>query len=499
MSFSTSWRALTTRAFSEKGSEFLSYDMLYQLSYMSAVAAAGISRTRIIEFACDLPCYTSKYFKQIQVLANQMRLDYALACRKVGETAREEPVRGFLLRWSASMAAGEAETDFLQVEARLAAQAFENVYSRDVETLRMWTEAYAAIIISAALMVMVSAVSMLIYPVATGMTIGVVGLTVGAAIVGAWMVWKVAPKEIRFHSYTPYCIPHRRARRLEFILLPTAAVSFMGVLVIGGGLGWAIVLASILMLPVGIAGTMLDRQVRKKDSDVSTFIRSTGSIASAVGITTSMALKKLDLRSVASLADDVKSLQGRLLTRLKPELCWHRFSLETGSETVYRTIKMFQDATRLGGEPEEVGDRSCLLATSLNFLRAKRAQVSNSFALLVLGMHFAIVGLLVFVAQVIVAFANAAAGSYYEAVEGVESAALEVFSLNFGSIGILEYTTTPVLLVLSITVAFAAKVAQGGSKYTFYNYLGVALLATGGGMVMVPPIADALFSPITAF
>ena len=57
MSFSTSWRALTTRAFSEKGSEFLSYDMLYQLSYMSAVASAGISRTRIIEFACDLPCY----------------------------------------------------------------------------------------------------------------------------------------------------------------------------------------------------------------------------------------------------------------------------------------------------------------------------------------------------------------------------------------------------------------------------------------------------------
>ncbi len=499
MNFSTSLRALSTKAFSEKGSEFLSYDMLYQLSYMSAIAAAGVPRTRIIEFACDLPCYTSKYFKQIRTLAEQMRIDYAMACRKVGETAREEPIRAFLLRWSASMGAGEAETDFLQQEAKLAAQAFENVYGRDIETLRMWTEAYTAIIISAALMVMVSAISMLIYPVATGLTIGVVGLTLAAAIVGAWMVWKVAPKEIRFHPYNPYCIQHRRARRLEFILLPVAAVTFVGVFAISGNMGLSIMLGAVLVVPVGVAGTMLDREVTKKDADVSTFIRSTGNIASAVGITTSMALSKLDLRSVAALSQNIKNLQGRLVTRLKPEVCWHRFSLETGSETIYRSVKMFQDATRLGGDPDEVGERSCLLATSLNFLRAKRAQVSNSFTLLVIAMHFAIVGLLVFVAQVILAFADAAAGSYYEAVEGVESAAVEVFALNFQAIGILDYTTTPVLLVLSVTIAFAAKVAQGGSKYTFYNYLGIALLATGIGLVIVPPVADALFQPIKAF
>ncbi len=121
MSFSKYWHGLSTKVFSDKGSEFLSFDMLYQVSYMSATAAAGIPRTRIFEAACQLPCYTSRYFKEIQTLAEKMRLDYAQACRTVGETAKEGQIRGFLLRWSASMAAGETETEFLGQEARISA------------------------------------------------------------------------------------------------------------------------------------------------------------------------------------------------------------------------------------------------------------------------------------------------------------------------------------------------------------------------------------------
>jgi len=499
MSFSKYWRALSTKVFSEKGSEFLSFDMLYQLSYMSATAAAGISRPKIFEFACQLPCYTSSYFREIQTMAEKLRMDYSQACREVGEVAKEGPISSFLLRWSASMGAGELEADFLAQEAKISAQAFEHVYEREVDSMRMWTEAYAAIIISAALMVMVSSISMLIYPVATGMTIGIMGLTIATAIIGAWAIWKVAPKEIAYHVSSPFCPALRRARRLERIMLPASVIAFVGILAAGDGLGLALVAGSALLLPVGVAGIIYDRQVSKKDADIATLIRTTGNIASAVGITTSLALTKLDLRATSSLAQHVKDLQGRVSARLKPDLCWQRFSLETGSETVFRSVKMFQDATRLGGEPDEVAERSCLLATSINFLRAKRSQVSASFTMLALGMHVAIIGLLLFVVEVIMAFASAAAGAYGQATEGVESPALSVFSLNFQTLAILDYLTLPAVIVLSITVAFAVKTAKGGSKYTFYSYLGVTLGAAGIGMIAIPALAGSIFAPITSF
>jgi len=499
MNFSKSLQELNTKAFSEKGSEYLYFDMLYQISYMSAIASAGIPRSKVIDLACNLPCFTTKYFKQIKTLADKLRLDYAVACRTVGETAKEQEIRGFLLRWSASMSAGESEADFLAQEAQIAADAYNNSYSRDVDTLRMWTEAYAAIIISAALMVMVAAISMLIYPVAMTLTLGVVGLTIASAIMGAWIISKVSPKEIRYHFDTPYCEPLNRARRIERVMVPAAVVCAIVMLILGAGMGFALIVGALLLLPTGIAGYLIDRQIARKDRDLPSFIRSTGNIASAVGITTSQALDKLDLRAVEYLKEDINNLRSRIAARLKPENCWRRFALETGSETVFRSIKMFDDATRMGGEPDEVGARACLLPTSIAFLRAKRTQVSLSFGALALGMHIAVVCLLLFVVEVIMAFGEAAAGTYYNALEGVQSEAVSVFSLNFGAIGMLDMIATPILLVLSTTVAFAAKSAMSGSRYTFLIFLAVTTSTSGLGMIVIPRIADMLFAPVTAF
>ena len=114
-------------------------------------------------------------------------------------------------------------------------------------------------------------------------------------------------------------------------------------------------------------------------------------------------------------------------------------------------------------------------------------------------MYVAIVGLLLFVVEVIMAFSEAAGGAYIKATEGIESEALNVFSLNFQTIGILNIMTLPTLMILAITVAFAAKTAQGGSKYTFFNYLGITLAVTGIGLILVPAIAASLFRPITNF
>jgi flagellar protein FlaJ len=476
--------------------DYVGFDLFYQLAYMSSIAAAGIPRSQIFAFAAQLPCCSARYFREIQVLAKQMRYDYAIACRMVGESTEVEEVKSLLLRLASSMGSGESESDFLLQEAEIQAEAFKNQYERGVESLRKWTEAYAALIVSAALVVMVAAISMIIYPVAMSFTVTLVGVTICVAVMGAWAIHRISPKEVRVHSPASKCGAYSRARWLARLLLPAAAAGFFILLLAGFGLGWALLVVAVLLVPVGVAGGMFDRQVRKKDSDISTFLRSLGNVASAVGITVSNALERLDLRSTANLAGDVQKLQSRLDSRLKPEVCWQRFSLETGSETVYRSVKMFDDANRLGAEPEEVGERSSVVAMTLDFLRAKRGQVSSSFGFLAFAMHAALVALLVFVVQVILLFGDVVQGVYSEGVAEAQTTALEVFSFSFEGVRVLETLALPCIIVLSVTTAVAIKAADGGNMYKLCGYLAVTLGLSGLGLVVVPMLVDSIFTSI---
>lgn len=496
MSFSRFWQKRKSKDSFDR--DYVGFDLFYQLAYMSSIAAAGIPRNQIFAFASQLPCNTSRYFQEIHVLAKQMRYDYAVACRIVGESTEVESVRSLLLRLSSSLGSGESEADFLAQEAEVQAEAFKNEYERGVESLRKWTEGYAALIVSSALIVMVAAISMLIYPVAMSFTISLVGVTICVSILGAWAIYRVAPKEVRVHSPASKCGAHRRVRRLAKVLLPAAAASFGIILMAGFGIGWALIAVAVLFLPVGVAGGIFDRQVKKKDSDISTFLRSLGNVASAVGITVSNALEKLDVRSTSNLVGDVRRLRVRLDSRLRPEVCWQHFSLETGSETVYRSVKMFNDASRLGGDPEEVGSRSSVVATTLDFLRAKRNQVSSSFGFLAFAMHAALVMLLVFVVQVILLFGEVMQGAYTQGVAEAQTKALEVFAFSFDGVVVLETLSVPVILVMSVTTAVAVKAADGCSNYKLCGYLAVTLGMSGFGMVMVPMMADSIFSSLPA-
>ena len=337
---------------------------------------------------------------------------------------------------------------------------------------------------------------MIIYPVSTSFTVILVGVTICVAVLGAWAIHRVSPKEVRVHVPASKCDAYSKARWLARLLVPAAAACFFIMLLAGFGLGWTLIAVSALFIPVGVAGGIFDRQVKKKDRDISTFLRSLGNVASAVGITVSNAITRLDLRSTANLAVDVKRLRARLDSRLRPEVCWQRFSLETGSETVYRSVKMFNDASRLGGEPEEVGSRSSVVAMTLDFLRARRNQVSSSFGFLAFAMHAALVALLIFVVQVILLFGQVVEGVYSEGVAEAQTKALEVFSFNFQGIGFLRTLALPCILVLSVTTAVAVKAADGGSNYKLFGYLAVTLGLSGVGLVIVPMLVDKIFSAI---
>lgn len=505
MSFFGFWPRRSGKASSRQASpnqrvagdkELLGFDLLFHLSYMSSVAASGASRSRIFELAARLPCVSSQYFQEIHLLARRMNLDYSEACRLVGESSKDERVRSLLLRLSASLASGEAEGDFLVQEAQIQAESYGNEYERNLESLKKWTDAYVALIVSATLVVIVAAVSLLIYKVSPGFILMLMGIMIALSGLGVWVIYRTAPKEVKPLRGKEDCRKRRLASTLLKILLPTACLTFAVLTFLWVPLGLSLVAVAIIIAPIGLVGISYDRDVDNMDSEISIFLRSLGNVASATGTTITEALNRLDLRSMHYLESHIRDLQRRLASRLKPELCWHRFVVSTGSEVIARSANCFQDAINLGAEAQEVGSRASLLALKVNLLRSKRLLVSSTFGWLVMAMHGAIIGLLIFVVEVVRIFGQIIQGIDVskEAMAALPAAGLSGFSAT--DMELLKWVVIPVALVLSGVNAFAPKATAGGSSLTFFWYLAVTLGITGASLYVVPKMAALIFQMV---
>lgn len=252
----------------------------------------------------------------------------------------------------------------------------------------------------------------------------------------------------------------------------------------------------MMLVPIGLIGMRFDGSVSQRDDDMSTFLRVLGSTASATGTTPTEALGRMDLRSIGYLAPQVKQLHIRLRARVNPELCWHRFVTETGSELIKRGVRIFTDGVGLGGDAEGVGDRASLLTMKVNFMRAKRKQVSATFGWLSLVMHVAIVFLLVFLIEIVAGFgkmvqaaglANVASGSS----QGADMT--NILTFNFQNMEFLRALIIPVIILLSIVNAITPKVVDGGYSHKFFFYLGATLFTTGMSLVLAPKLAAMIY------
>lgn len=487
MSFLTFWRGRN-----EKGSfdrDILGFDLLYQLSYMSAIAASGASRGKLFELGAQLPCPAARYFKDIVQLSKKMNYDYSESCRIVGERAKDEGVRSLLLRLSSSLASGEQPMDFFKQETAIQAENYANDYEQKLESLRKWTDAFTALIISAALIIVVAAISMLIYKVSFLFVLILMAGTIAVGIVGAWVVHRSAPKELKAPPVEG-CKRLDRANSLFKILCPMALVFPVFFLAAGLPVGLTLVLGAALLFPVGMASLLYDRDRDRKDGEISTFLRTLGNVGTAIGTTITEALDRIDFRSMASLKPEVKKLRTRLFARIRPDLCWRRFVADTGSPLIGYSVRMFQDATNLGGEAEEVGARSSVLAMRVTSLRAKRRIVSSPFGYLCIVMHAVVALLLLFISEVIGIFGSTI-GTID--VEGAMASSVGILNFNPAGLHLFDLVLVVVLLAMCVINAFAAMAADGGYKYKFFFYLSGTLGTTGLAFLLVPRMTGMMF------
>ena len=475
----------------------LSFDMFYQLSYMSVIASAGVPRDQIFERSAGLQCSSAEYFKRIELARKRLKHDYARACRVVGEPLKQEEVKGLLLRFSSSLISGEPESEFLTREARARAEDYENEYGRSLESLKMWTDAYVSLILSAVLVVVIGVVSTMIWKIETTLILAMAFISIATTAIGVWLIWLVSPKEstvLRWAGSKEQQLAHKLVK----LVLPIAVVVGAFFMLTGQNIGLALLVIAAVVFPVGFIMASDDRKIAKRDDEVGTFLRSLGGVCTALGTTVNSALGRLDLDAINVLRISVKRLHTRLTAGIKSKLSWRKFIDETGSELTNRSVGMFYDAIEVGGSAGVAGQQSAFFASKISLLRARRRTVAMPFRWLCLTMHASVIIILVFITEVIMAFGGMVtkAQEVMPSVEGAPSIS-SFASFNLSGLELLHGMVIPLVIIFTVANAIAPSIAEGGSRYKIFNNLGITAAISGVSLLILPALANALFTSVS--
>lgn len=482
--------------------DLLKADLFCHLTYMSALATSDLSRAQMFDYASRLGFTSSLYMRRVHFLAKKLNYDYSEACRMVGESTKEAEPKALLLRMSGAMASGEDQALFLKRESEVMGETYGDEYERQVESLKKWTDAFVALIISASLVVVISVVSILIFPMQPSFIVTLTFLMLASTLLGVWVMYRSAPKEIKTHRLPRTSQAQELARKVLFyVSMPLAVLALPVLFIMNAGLGWSLVVMGLIICPAGVFIWWDDNKIDKNDADIAGFIRSLGGITKVIGTTVTEAISRLDFGSLASLKKPVTRLNNALRFGIRPELCWEKFVCESGSEQVNRSIRIFWDGIAVGGDPNAVGNQSSMFAMKVSLLRGKRKAVSAGFLYLCITMHATMALLLVGIYQILWNFSqalqkmNAATGKGMDAIAQLPT--FTFFSNSGGQLQMLYMMSTAMLLMLTVTNPAAIKVVDGGHNYKYIYYLAIMMVITGLAEIFVPGMVKGMFSGLT--
>lgn len=471
------------------------FDLFYQLTYMSAMAAAGITRVKTFELAAQSKSKAADYFAAVNTLVKEMRYDYPDACKLVGQKAASENMRSFLLRFSDALRSGEPLAEFLNREATVQAEDYQNNYERNLESLKQWSNAFSSIVISVALIIIIQVISSMIYSSDLTVMGGLVFTGVAMSSAAAWIIWRSAPQEIMIVSPSKGSKDQRLTLRMFKIIMPTMVMLSLLLLLIGLNPGYVLMIAAAMLLPIGIVGSRSDKQVIRKDVEFSTFLRSTGGMATSSGTTLKEALTKIDLASFPNLEEDINRLGKRLQARIDPDLCWHRFGQESGSRLISEVVDIFYGAVKIGGDPERVGYVCSVFAAKTTQLRAKRRLVSGTFSGLTTVMQGVVAVLMIFVLSIVRNFSDLVQTlmpTGDAAQEGQTTMKMTMAQFSPEQLSFLSNSTMIMVVMLAIVAATAMVLTDGGFKLKVTQYLAFTVLISGLALAFVPSMVNGI-------
>lgn len=494
--------SLARKIKSTKIVERVNDDLLFLLTYMAAISTADIKRDRIFDYAGRQKEYEySKYFRQIYILASKWGYEYAKACKYISQKLKDVYLSKLFGRMANTLSSGEPEKGFLKQEKITREEIYSNAYERSIESLKKWTDGYTALMVSVILVVTVILVSVMIYNVDNIETIAflVILLTLFICGLALYVIYKAAPAEKKLHALRRGSKEQEQIRLLSRILLPLGAVSLTGLTLLGIGKEYILFGVAFFTLPIGALAIVDDRKIDERDSSFPAFIKTLGTLAGTTGITIRSAIENLDRETIGCLKPGVEELHKGLSMGFKSRVCWEKFIGETGSELINRSSRIFTDAVELGGDPAEIGNIVSTSSLTIVLLRMKRQLVSSGFKGLAITLHTVMVGLLIFVMEIISKFSGLVSkmSEAYMSAEGSMSGMSGMGMSMFNaaeSVPVLYKFTFSVIIILTISNTLAVKIVEGGGNYKILFYGGLMSGISGLCMILIPPIVARVFT-----
>jgi len=465
---------------------------------MASLAAADVPREQILQRVGQQKLKTSVIFEQVNLLAQRLGVEYTRSLQLVAAKARAQSIKSLLLRFASTIASGESEHVFIREESRLEGGRYANEYNRSIENLKKWSDAYAALLVSVTLIIVVALVSTLLGALEQNFIL-IMGFTMLMITTGGvFLILRTAPYEQITYDGESGGPQERTRARLLLKTLGFLGFLLAAVLSVTLGVGYALIVFGIFLLPAGYYARLDDKRVRSLDVEVPTFVRSLGTVAGATSSTVSSALAQLDLGSMGNLAPHIVRLRTRLLSQLPTRLSWERFKSETGNELLARSSDMLVDAVEMGGKGEEIGEITSVYASAVAELRQVRQLTASSFSFLIIPMHTAMVGLLLFIVEIVSTFdeklRDAAVGmsSGSDAAAGSVSGAGSLDMFQPQDLTMINGVITMAILTMTVANALAPKFAGGGHNLKIAMSLSVTSLISGINMLIVPSVAGGL-------
>ncbi|MDM7919665.1 MAG: archaellar assembly protein FlaJ [Methanosarcina sp.] len=495
---------------------YMSNDMLFALTYMASISTANLTRDKIFSSISEKKEYCpSKYFNLIRELAQHWHYDYANACELISTKVKNDRMRALLNRLSNAIAAGEPDGEFLKKEWILFKTKRKDEFERDLDTTKEWSNAYTALLVSTSLVAIIILLSVILYNVGdpADTLYSTMVIIFFMAFFGVGLLYRCSPKDTKVHSLSVKSKEQTFVYKWAPLTLVLAVLSVIVLTILPAFTGFAedffidikgvgMIIAGVIMIPVGLEAKRDIEKVNKRDESYTTFIRSLGSIISGSGLTVPKALLKIDPKNLGELKDMSQELYKKLASGLDPALCWGRFVGETGSYLIYKFTSVFVDAVNFGGNAEVVGELVSSSNLELVLLRMKRERISKAFSSLVIPLHVAMVGLLLFIGQILTIFTNIVTSLFAQfEISGSELEGIPggMGGMNMGIFGgvpveLLGQFVVIVAIILTIANILAIVAVKGGPTYLAIYYGTFMFILSGILMIVVPPLVEMAFS-----
>ncbi len=278
----------------------ISFDLYSNLTYMAAVSVGEPSRDLIMAKVVEQGFKTGVFFRQVYLMTKRMGFEYSRAFRLVARKAKAEKIKNLLLRFAGAINSGVSEVDFLLEEAKVEAEAYNSTYLRSIETLSKWADAYAALLVSVTLVVVVAMISTMLSQLGNSFLLILTFAMVFVTAFGVYIIFRTAPAEDIVYQNRRGPKHRQTSKRLLMIGAPAGVVVGLFLSLIYG-LPVLLIMIGLGLLPSGVFAWMDNGRIGKIDKECSAFIRSLGNVAASLQSTVSVALSKIDRRALDTL------------------------------------------------------------------------------------------------------------------------------------------------------------------------------------------------------